>query len=402
MVCTWTNRCCQQLVAKGLPLARHGPQCLQRIKAARRQRQERKVLATEQIGLHEDAPLKGAEALRLPPTSSWSGACARAGRLTSRPPTIPWLATLAALATAGSSSTSAGAMLAIAQRVEEDLSTRHVLCDRTFPCTVNFTTRAASGPRAHAELRICLPTAKSVRRARTCEAYGELWQQIGGALVDEGLDDATAADTSDGGESGGCTTIDVGQLVIWWRALRRGSPFIMAADEPRLAKLIWTKPLPPVTPSLLAPSAAHAKTGLEAKRAHLFSAYNAKPHETESPSPDVIRMKVGGRKLGGKKGGNYVGPQARAAQAAFATRRSFTSRYNRFFQRLFATTQQHQPPPASPQSKRPFEKTFKKCAVVGSGHDLRCGDAKGAEIDAHDAVFRANGAQAVLLIAART
>ena len=33
------------------------------------------------------------------------------------------------------------------------------------------------------------------------------------------------------------------------------------------------------------------------------------------------------------------------------------------------------------------------CAFVGSGHDLRCGAARGAEIDAHDAVFRANAAQ---------
>ena len=33
------------------------------------------------------------------------------------------------------------------------------------------------------------------------------------------------------------------------------------------------------------------------------------------------------------------------------------------------------------------------CAFVGSGHDLRCGARRGREIDAHDAIFRANGAQ---------
>ena len=36
---------------------------------------------------------------------------------------------------------------------------------------------------------------------------------------------------------------------------------------------------------------------------------------------------------------------------------------------------------------------FPTCAVVGSGHDLRCGEARGAQIDAHDAVFRSNAAQ---------
>jgi len=35
----------------------------------------------------------------------------------------------------------------------------------------------------------------------------------------------------------------------------------------------------------------------------------------------------------------------------------------------------------------------RSCAFVGSGHDLRCGTRRGREIDAHDAVFRANHAQ---------
>ena len=33
-------------------------------------------------------------------------------------------------------------------------------------------------------------------------------------------------------------------------------------------------------------------------------------------------------------------------------------------------------------------RSYGSCAVVGSGHDLRCGEPKGKEIDAHDAVFR--------------
>lgn len=38
--------------------------------------------------------------------------------------------------------------------------------------------------------------------------------------------------------------------------------------------------------------------------------------------------------------------------------------------------------------------SFRSCAFVGSGHDLRCGLPRGAEIDAHDAIFRANAFQA--------
>eukprot|EP00966_Prymnesium_polylepis_P225735 5221557-Prymnesium_polylepis.2 len=37
---------------------------------------------------------------------------------------------------------------------------------------------------------------------------------------------------------------------------------------------------------------------------------------------------------------------------------------------------------------------YKRCAFVGSGHDLRCGQRSGQEIDAHEAIFRANAAQA--------
>lgn len=36
---------------------------------------------------------------------------------------------------------------------------------------------------------------------------------------------------------------------------------------------------------------------------------------------------------------------------------------------------------------------WQRCAVVGSGHSLRCGSERGSEIDAHDAVIRANAAQ---------
>ena len=45
-------------------------------------------------------------------------------------------------------------------------------------------------------------------------------------------------------------------------------------------------------------------------------------------------------------------------------------------------------------SDRFAPQSLRRCAFVGSGHDLRCGEARGREIDtAYDAVFRANAAQ---------
>ena len=72
-----------------------------------------------------------------------------------------------------------------------------------------------------------------IRASRTCEAYGELWQQIGGPIVDPGLDG-----TSTGQDKPGCATVDLTQLVVWWEALRSIHPFFTVADDTLLKKLI--------------------------------------------------------------------------------------------------------------------------------------------------------------------
>ena len=51
--------------------------------------------------------------------------------------------------------------------------------------------------------------------------------------------------------------------------------------------------------------------------------------------------------------------------------------------------QRMKPPPGVEGATKPL---YGRCAFVGSGHDLRC-NPKGREIDAYEAVFRANAAQ---------
>ena len=49
--------------------------------------------------------------------------------------------------------------------------------------------------------------------------------------------------------------------------------------------------------------------------------------------------------------------------------------------------------PSAALAQRFRPQQYRSCAVVGSGHDLRCGTPRGEEIDAHAAVFRSNTAQ---------
>jgi len=120
-----------------------------------------------------------------------------------------------------------------------------------------------------------------------------------------------------------------------------------------------------------------------------------------------------------------VGPGAREAAADHKVRLSYVHDYRDFFAELLTKvngsstlpgakqmhgqshlahlhTTEHQDPSARSLRKKQVRmqraasatrRPLKSCAVVGSGHDVRCGSPKGAEIDAHDAVFRSNGAQ---------
>mmetsp|Transcript_232 Transcript_232/g.653 ORF Transcript_232/g.653 Transcript_232/m.653 type:complete len:688 (-) Transcript_232:71-2134(-) len=410
MVCSWQNRCCQQAVAKGLKLERHAPQCLSRLRSVQRRAKEQELLHVEQIGLHEDAPLRGAEALRLPPTTSWSSACSRTGRVKTLERVFPWRQLLTLLL---SSSTPAlrdmeVMMTAVSTRVQHDLAARHVLCDSASPCNVNFTLRSTDGDSdvKRVKMTICLPSSAEVRRSRICEAYGELWQQIGGALVDEGLDHATATDDRDeAGSNAGCTTFDLSAIGMWWLSLRKESPFLSSLKDGRLRKLIRSKPLPPFP--ILGVNASH--------RFHpLASAAGTLKPDDDAENYGKRRPKL-----------HSVGPGAREAAADHKVRLSYVHDYRDFFAELLTKvngsstlpgakqmhgqshlahlhTTEHQDPSARSLRKKQVRmqraasatrRPLKSCAVVGSGHDVRCGSPKGAEIDAHDAVFRSNGAQ---------
>jgi hypothetical protein len=62
---------------------------------------------------------------------------------------------------------------------------------------------------------------------------------------------------------------------------------------------------------------------------------------------------------------------------------------------LFALLNRSSSPTSLQQAKAASSaQSLRRCAFVGSGHDLRCGTPRGAEIDSsYDAVFRANAAQ---------
>jgi hypothetical protein len=52
------------------------------------------------------------------------------------------------------------------------------------------------------------------------------------------------------------------------------------------------------------------------------------------------------------------------------------------------------PPPQPGAFASPWlARSYGRCAVVGSGHDLRCGERRGGSIDSSDAIFRSNFAQ---------
>ena len=312
MPCSFENSCCQQAIARGLNLARHAPQCTTKRTPAR----PRMEGSSEQLGVHEDAPPSSAEAMRLPPTTAWSDTCASMGRIGIGPMRVqPKLTSPTML------NIDADDALRVRAQVERDLHQRGVLCDSSLPCNVSVYSTSAAG----VHLKICLPDTPAVRGSRTCEAYGELWQQVGGRLVDEALDEATVVDdrsTSAGSvaQSAGCTVIDVSQLVIWWRGLQRRSPFVDGADDD-VRKLIRAKPI-----------SASAPMGRQNRQINRQQATPVMMSAAERRAADVAHY-----------------------EAAFWNWRSSRAVSGSL-------------PLQGGRTRRP--QRFGRCAVVGSGHDL--------------------------------
>ena len=214
-------------------------------------------------------------------------------------------------------------------------------------------------------VEMCLPpphaTAANDTRCnpggQVCEPYGEMWQQLGGeAHLFESkrtikykllgtrkqreafeLQRAAGAavtdlDPSTSDRDARCARFDLKRVFEWLARRRATLPFITHA-------------------TLSSPSSGAAAGSARASLAH-------------------------SRLLRGKF-------TRRATHEAEAE----ASRYANAFASWLATS----PSSSAAAAHRPLQ--YRSCALVGSGHDLNCGPARGAEIDAHDAVFRSNNAQ---------
>ena len=237
-----------------------------------------------------------------------------------------------------------------AKQVEADLHARGVLCDAQRRCTVRLLPLCVHDPRCNRvrlRLEICLHE-QVHRRARVCEPFGEVWQQAG-ALPAE--------------NSSPCIFFRLDRIAWWWKQLRvRGtSPFLRGSTGPEddrlLRRLVRAKPLP---------TEAVRGSGWQ-----LVPIRNRSGHVAyyRWAKPKVSRL-----------------PPLTAAQRARqeALWEGHESEVRALLQLTSAAL-------ANETALR-----YDSCAVVGSGHDLKCGEPMGGEIDeGHEAVFRANAAQHV-------
>jgi hypothetical protein len=183
-------------------------------------------------------------------------------------------------------------------------------------------------------LTICLPPSARVRASRMCEPWGEAFQQHGGAI---GNFTMTA-----------CVSFDTFKISRWWKAMRAATPFLTSTADPRLAALLKAKHF----------ASRFQKTqrdpaSVAARVAHFGRLLNLSLHRSHDAAASLVNGAAGAATTAA----------ARAVAAASD---------------------------AGPWQPRMFE----RCAVVGSGHDIRCSPVQhGHDIDSADAVFRSNAAQ---------
>ena len=180
-------------------------------------------------------------------------------------------------------------------------------------------------------LTICLPPSARVRASRMCEPWGEAFQQHGGTI---GNFTMTA-----------CISFDTVKISRWWKAMRAATPFLTSTADPRLAAL------------------------LEAK--HFASRFQ------RGPATVAARVATFGRLLNLSLSRSHDAAASLVNGAAGAITTGAAGA-------VAAASD------AGPWQPRMFE----RCAVVGSGHDIRCSPIQhGHDIDSADAVFRSNAAQ---------
>ena len=183
-------------------------------------------------------------------------------------------------------------------------------------------------------LTICLPPSARVRASRMCEPWGEAFQQHGGAIGNFTMK--------------ACVSFDTFKISRWWKAMRAATPFLTSTADPRLAALLKAKHF----------ASRFQKTrrdpaSVAARVANFGRLLNLSLHRSHDAAASLVNGAAGAATTAA----------ARAVAAASD---------------------------AGPWQPRMFE----RCAVVGSGHDIRCSPVQhGHDIDSADAVFRSNAAQ---------
>jgi hypothetical protein len=304
---------------------------------------------------------------RWPPTLPWETICAHRGTFGNDGDDTAsrgWAELLRVPSTsttsdvAGSASSSAEAIEAFATRLRRLLIDRRVLCDPNAPCTVRVEGQT---------LQVCLPeslhkgspTRGPRPRPVVCEPYGEMWQQLGG---------------------------EVGRF-----ASHRTTRYKLLSSrraredfERAIATGTAVTALPASTRAIVESQRADGCASFDLARiAHWLGRVRSQPPFVSS-----------GRNLNRSALAPLLREKSRKGYRAKASSSSRGARGedSRVHAREFLSWLQTSPSGELASSYRPRQ--YRSCAVVGSGHDLRCGKARGAEIDeTHDAIFRSNSAQ---------
>jgi hypothetical protein len=259
--------------------------------------------------------------------------------------------------------------------LEQSLARRQILCSAESPCQVELD--------LDAKLTICLPPA--ARSTRVCEPYGELWQRLGAQIGSfNATDPLKPKNETRDGVDGYCASFDLDRLAGWLTALRSEDPFFARGS---------TASSPPVQHDRL-------KRVLERKDAlsdhswhgrEIYSCGVVPPLLPKSAQRDekALRKQRSQRRACNKRGN-------RAYNAELLNWLRDTDDSGAL---VTSTSTPHSKVavPSQPirSQLRSRSQRHRSCAVVGSGHTLRCGQSSGmgAEIDAQDAVFRANAQQ---------
>ena len=305
---------------------------------------------------------------RLPPTQTWDELCASRGTVPTQKQRGAQTPSISMLLSADGRR--AFNTTAFTERLLADVHARHVLCDVNSPCRIHL----ERGMFHQFVLRVCLPppprAASSSSSARTrrpviCEPYGERWQQSGGEVhlsqswkttthslkrsvkSTHWSEEAAMREDDEEAKSAGCIRIYLRRLANWWVSLRSTNRFIINST---IVRAQAGKP---------APRRRHNLSLMHLSRSQLLRGKQTITKWTETTEEQLAKL---------KRDDKYAEDLVSWLDS---------SEHSRAMRSVAAL---------SPQQ-------LESCAVVGSGHDLKCGKTRGEEIDSHRAVFRSNAFQ---------